>query len=182
MEEKNDQELQNEKPANTGLEEENAMLKAYQALEENSVSKEKYNKDLAKERARADMYFKAITEGAKIDTPSSDDGKTLKESIAELNKFKGTNLEYWQKMTTAVDKLLKETPQKEIVRITGEDGLQELVKVNEGMKQMVKDADGDPDYFRSLYNKRIIDSAPKITTAIDNAGGVVNYLRQNSKK
>lgn len=164
------EEIQNEENK-----EESAILKAYKELEANSVPKDKYEKDIASLEEKNRIYLKAITEGDKVELPS-DDGKTLKESIAELNKFAGTNLEYWQKMTTAIDKMVKEVPEAEITKITGSDGFDDLIKVNEGMKQMISDANGDPDVFRALYKNRVKDDAPKISSEIEKAGGLYSYL------
>ena len=69
----------------------------------------------------------------------------------------------------------------EIVKIAGPDGLEEIVKVNEGMKQIVKDSNGDPDTFRSLYKQRVQESSPRIGAEIEKAGGLYNYLSKTTK-
>lgn len=162
------------------LEEEKVLLDEYKKLQESTVSKEKYEKDIKELKDKNALYLKAITEGQKVDMP--DENKTsLEDKINELSKFKGTNLEYWEKMTSAIDDVLKKTPEAEITKITGIEGLEELVKVNEGMKQMVADSDGDPDYFRTLYKQRVQDSSPKISSEIERAGNVYNYLAKNRK-
>lgn len=166
------EEIQNEENK-----EESAILKAYKELEANSVPREKYEKDVAALKEKNDIYLKAITEGDKVDTPS-DDGKSLNEAISDISNFKGTNLDYWQKMTATVDKMLGELPEQEIVKVTGSEGLDELIKVNEGMKKMVKDANGDPDYFRTLYKNRVKDDAPRISAEIEKAGGLFSYFEQ----
>ena len=127
------------------------------------------------------MYLKAITEGAQVDTPTEKE-YDIPAHIAKVNKFKGTNLDYWKQMTELTDNILKSTPNEQIIKIAGSEGLDEIIKVNEGMKQMVKDSNNDPDLFRSLFNARVVDSAPNISAGINKAGGLVNYLQQNSKK
>ena len=160
---------------NNNLQEESVLLDEYKKLQENTVSKEKYNKDIQELKDKNALYLKAITEGQKVDMP--DENQTsLEEKIKNMSKFKGTNLEYWQNMTSAIDDVLKKTPESEITKVTGIEGLEELVKVNEGMKQMVADANGDPDYFRTLYKQRVQDSSPKISSDIERAGNVFNYL------
>jgi len=166
---------------NQALQEESVLLDEYKKLQENSVSKEKYEKDIKELKDKNALYLKAITEGQKVDMPN-DNQTSLEDKINELSKFKGTNLEYWEKMTSAIDDVLKKTPEAEITKITGVDGLEELIKVNEGMKQMVADADGDPDYFRTLYSKRVTDSTPRISAEIEKAGNVYNYLAKNQTK
>lgn len=179
MEDENNQ-PQEQNPQANGIEAESAILKEYQKLQAESVSKDKYEADIKREKDRADLYLKAITEGRKVDTPTDNNSKSLPEMIADMSKFKGTNLEYWQKMTPAIDKMLKEVPQSEIIKTVGQDGLEGIIRVNEGMKDLVEKSNGDADYFRALYRKNVADASPKISAAIEQAGGLVNYL-QNKK-
>lgn len=181
MEENEQQPQAQETPKANGMEGEAALIKEYQKLKETSVPKEQYEADVSREKARADLYLKAITEGRKVDTPTDNNSKSLPEMIAEMSKFKGTNLEYWQKMTPAIDKMLKEVPRSEIVKTIGSDGLEGIIHVNEGMKEMIKKSDGDPDYFRTLYKNEVADASRVISAQIERAGGLVNYLQQNQK-
>lgn len=171
--------MENEEVKNN-LEEEKTILSEYQRLKENSVSLDKYNKDINELKEKNKIYLDAIANGREV-ALEREDKTSLEDKIKELSKFKGTNLEYWEKMTSAIDDVLKKTPEAEITKITGVEGLEELVKVNEGMKQMVKDSDGDPDYFRTLYKQRVQDSAPRISSEIEKAGNVYNYLAKNQK-
>lgn len=166
-------------PANA---EEAALLKEYKKLQENSVPKEQYQKDIAELKEKNAMYLKAITEGSKVDSSEEEDSGSVQDAIADLSKFKGTNLEYWQKATKAIDKVVKSTPKETLVNTVGSDGLDELLKVGQTMKQMVEDANGDPDYFRTLYAKRVQDSAPAISAEINKAGGLVDYFQKKMKK
>ena len=170
----NEEVLEQENNTNS---EENALLKEYQKLKENSVSKEKYDADMKALKDKNELYLKAITEGTEVPHSEEDSGSVY-DAISELSKFKGTNLEYWEKTTKAIDKTLKAMPKETLVNTVGADGLEELVKVNEAMKQMVEDANGDPDYFRTLYNKRVQDSAPQISAEINKAGGLVDYFQR----
>lgn len=163
------------------LDEESALLKAYKNLQETTISKEQYDKEINELKEKNAMYLKAITEGGSVDT-TSDKEYDIPAHISKLNKFKGTNLDYWKQVTELTDNVLKSTPKDTIVKIAGSEGLDEIIKVNEGMKTMVNDANGDPDLFRSLYNARVIDSAPNISAAINKAGGLVNYLQEQNKK
>lgn len=173
------EEIKTEEPSK--LDEESALLKAYKNLQETTVSKEQYNKEVTELKEKNAMYLKAIIEGAQVDTPSEKE-YDIPAHIAKVNKFKGTNLDYWKQMTELTDNILKSTPNEQIIKIAGSEGLDEIIKVNEGMKQMVKDSNNDPDLFRSLFNARVVDSAPNISAGINKAGGLVNYLQQNSKK
>lgn len=175
-----DTEIKEEETTNTPLNEESALLKAYKELKANSVSKEVYDRDISALKEKNDIYIKAITEGGSVDVPT-EDSISINDAINQVSKFRGTNLEYWDKMTTAIDKTLQALPDAEITKITGSDGLDEIIKVNETMKQMVKDANGDSDYFRTLYKNRVNDSAPRISADIEKAGGLVNYFNQNQK-
>lgn len=159
--------------------EERALLQEYKKLQANSVPKEQYEKDLAELREKNAIYLKAITEGNQVDLPA-DKSVSVNDAIADISKFRGTNLEYWKKMTATIDKVLT-MPESEITKVTGADGLEEIVKVNEGMKQLVKDSNGDSDYFRTLYKNRVTDSAPRISTEIEKAGGLINYFNQKQK-
>ena len=173
------EEIKTEEPSK--LDEESALLKAYKNLQETTVSKEQYNKEVTELKEKNALYLKAIPEGAQVDTPTEKE-YDIPAHIAKVNKFKGTNLDYWKQMTELTDNILKSTPNEQIIKIAGSEGLDEIIKVNEGMKQMVKDSNNDPDLFRSLFNARVVDSAPNISAGINKAGGLVNYLQQNSKK
>ena len=165
----------------TPNEEEAVLLKEYKKLQESTVSKEKYEKDIQALKEKNELYLKAITEGEKVEL-SDDNSGSIQDAIADLSDFKGTNLEYWQKMTKAVDSTLKSLPENEITKMVGSEGLDEIIKVNESMKKMVEDANGDPDYFRTLYRNRVQDSAPRISSEIEKAGGIANYLDNLQRK
>ena len=172
-------ELENE---NTNLAEESVLLKEYQKLQENTVSKEKYEADIKALKEKNELYLKAITEGEKVDAQPVEDSISVVDAISELSKFKGTNLDYWDKTTKAIDKTIKALGQDEISKTIGSDGLEQLVEVNEQMKQMVADSQGDPDYFRTLYKARVKDSAPSISAEIEKSGGLVGYFNKIQNK
>ena len=161
--------------------EESVLLKEYKKLQENTVSKEKYEADIKTWKEKADLYLKAITEGEKVDVPSEEDSGSVIDTIADLSKFKGTNLDYWKKTTKATDQAIKALGNEAITKMIGADGLEELIEVNEGMKQMVADSQDDPDYFRTLYKARIKDSAPNISAAIEKSGGLVDYFKKQGE-
>lgn len=173
--------MEDNKELSAANKEEAVMLQEYQKLKENSVSKEKYEADIKELKDKNELYLKAITEGGKVDTPRDDSG-SIEDAISNVSKFKGTNLDYWKEMTSAIDKTLKAIPEKDIINSIGSDGLDEILKVNEGMKQMVEDANGDPDYFRVLYKNRIQDSAPRISSQIEKAGSLATYLTEMQNK
>lgn len=172
--------MENNEETTNNLEEEKVLLEEYKKLKENTVSREKYEKDLNELKEKNKMYLDAITEGKKIDV-QADNNVSLSKKIENLTKFRGTNLEYWKETCSAIDSVLKEMPESEIMKVTGPEGLDELIKVNEGMKQMVADSNGDPDYFRTLYKQRVQDSAPRISAEIEKAGSVFNYYQKNNK-
>lgn len=174
--------LENEVVEDTTLTEESALLKAYKDLEKNSVSKEVYDKRVKELEEKNKLYLRAITEGEKIEEESTKNDVSLEDRIKNLSKFKGTNLDYWKDMTSAIDSMLKSIPESEIVKVTGSDGLEEMIKVNEGMKQLVKDSNGNPDMFRTLYKDRVIESAPRIGSEIEKNGGLTNYLINKQQK
>lgn len=161
--------------------EESALLKEYKKLQESTVSKEKYDKDIQELKEKNAIYLKAITEGSEVAAPEEDSG-SVQDAIVDISKFQGTNLEYWQKMTKTIDKAISSLPEAEINKMVGSDGLEEIIKVNENMKQMVKDSNGDPDYFRTLYRQRVQDSAPRISSEIEKSGGLGNYFESLQHK
>lgn len=161
--------------------EESILLAEYKKLQANTVSKDKYEKDIAELKEKNKLYLNAITEGQKVDIPSENKDVNVVEAINDISKFRGTNLEYWQKMTTTIDKVLQTLPDEEITKITGAEGLEEIVKVNENMKKMVEDSKGDSDYFRTLYKARVTDSAPKISAEIEKSGSLLNYFNNKNK-
>lgn len=165
---------------NENLKEESVLLDEYKKLQESTVSKEKYEADMKALKEKNELYLKAITEGAKIDTPEED--INIQEAISEFTKFKGTNLEYWDKMTKVIDQTLKTLPKDTIEKTVGADGLEEIIKVKEGMRKMVDDSNGDPDYFRTLYKKKVQDSSPRMSAEINKAGGVVEYIQSVMQK
>ena len=176
----NEEEVINTDP----MAEEKVLLKEYQKLKDSTVSKEKYEKDLKAAEDKAALYLKAITEGEKVDIPSEEDSGSVVDTINELSNFKGTNLDFWKKTTKAIDQTIKALSNQEIIKMIGSEGLEQLIKVKEGMKQIVDDSHDDSDYFRTLYKSRVQDSAPRISAEIESAGGLVNYLekQQNNKK
>lgn len=167
---------------NNALNEESALLKAYKNLEANSVSKEVYDRKIKELEDKNKLYLKAITEGERVEVESAKDDVSLEDRIKELSKFKGTNLEFWREMTSAIDSMLTSMPESEIVKITGSEGLEEMIKVNEGMKAMVKDSNGNPDMFRTLYKDRVMESSPRIGSEIEKNGGLTNYLLNKQQK
>lgn len=173
--------MEEEKELSQENKEESILLKEYQKLQANSVSKEKYEADIKALKEKNDLYLKAITEGEKVDVSSDKDSGSVVDTISELSRFKGTNLDYWKKTTKAIDQTIKALGNEAIAKTIGSDGLEELVEVNEGMKQMVEDSQDDPDYFRTLYKARVQDSAPRISADIDKAGGLVGYLTKKQK-
>lgn len=173
--------MENEENVDTSLTEESVLLKEYKKLQDNTVSKEKYEADIKALKEKNDLYLKAITEGEKVDVPSEEDSGSVQDAIAELTKFKGTNLDYWDKTTKAIDKTIKALGNEAITKTIGSDGLEELIEVKEVMRQMVDDSQGDPDYFRTLYKTRIKDSAPNISAAIEKSGGLVDYFKKQEK-
>lgn len=171
--------MENEEVA-ANLEEEKNILGEYQKLKENSVPIDKYNRDIEALKEKNQLYLKAITEGARVSTDNEED-ISLNERIKNLSKFKGNNLEYWTETTKAIDQLFRQMKEEDISAITGQDGLDELLEVRDGMRRMVEDADGDPDYFIKLYKQRVKDSAPRISAEIEKAGGLVNYLQSKRR-
>lgn len=175
--------MENEEIKNQeNMNEEELLIKEYKKLQENSVPREKYDADIKALRDKNEIYLKAITEGGKVDTDSDKDSGSVTDTISELSKFKGTNLDYWKKSTKAIDQTIKALGQDEISRTIGSDGLEELIKVNESMKKMVEDSEDDPDKFRLLYKSRIVESAPRIGAEIEKSGGLVNYFAKKQNK
>lgn len=165
-----------EENQNTPIEEEKNLLDEFKKLKENSVSIEKYKADIEELKEKNQLYLKAITEGGKVPQQEEPD-IPLDERIERLSRFRGTNLDYWDETTKAIDQLFQKMSEEEINSVTGQDGLDELLEVRNVMRQMVDDANGDPDYFIKLYKQRVKDSAPKISADIEKAGGLVNYLQ-----
>ena len=171
-----------EEVKDTSLDEENVLLQEYKKLQENTVSKEKYEADIKALKEKNELYLKAITEGDKVDVPSDKDSGSVVDTISELSKFKGTNLDYWKKTTKAIDQTIKALGNEEVTKAIGSDGLEELIEVGEAMKSMVSDAKDDPDYFRTLYKLRVKDSAPQISAQIEKSGGLVGYFDKQNRK
>lgn len=161
---------------NNEIKEESVLLKEYQKLQENTVSKEKYEADIKALKEKNELYLKAITEGEKVDVNSEEDSGSVVDTISDLSKFRGTNLDYWKKSTKAIDQTIKSLGRETIAKTIGADGLEELVKVNENMKKLVEDSQDDPDYFRTLFKARVQDSAPRISADIERSGSLVDYL------
>lgn len=160
----------------TTLKEESALLKAYKDLEKSTVSREQHDKIVNELKEKNKMYLDAIVNGEKLEVEDAKNKVSMEDRVKSLSKFKGTNLDYWKEMTSAIDSMLTSMPESEIVKITGTEGLEEMIKVNEGMKQMVKDSNGNPDMFRTLYKERVVESAPRIASEIERSGSLTNYL------
>lgn len=175
-------ENQEEEVIKNNLDEESALLKAYKDLEKSSVPKDVYDKKVKELEDKNKLYLRAITEGEKVEAENANDKVSLEDRIKGLSKFKGTNLEFWTEMTSAIDSMLTSMPESEIVKITGSEGLEEMIKVNEGMKAMVKDSNGNPDMFRTLFKDRVMESSPRIGSEIEKNGGLTNYLLNKQQK
>ena len=171
-----------EEVKDTSLDEEKVLLQEYKKLQENTVSREKYEADIKALKEKNELYLKAITEGDKVDVTSDKDSGSVVDTISELSKFKGTNLDYWKKTTKAIDQTIKALGNEEVTKAIGSDGLEELIEVGEAMKSMVSDAKDDPDYFRTLYKLRVKDSAPQISAQIEKSGGLVGYFDKQNRK
>lgn len=150
------------------------LLEKYQELKESSISKEQYEKDIKELKEKNNLYLNAIISGKKNDIP--EDNIPLDKQIEDLTNFRGTNLEYWEKTTTAIDKMLKSYPKKEIAKTIKRSGLDELIKVNEGMKYIISKSDGNSDQFINNYNNLVEESSEIIASEINEAGSLVNYL------
>ena len=174
--------MENNELENSAVQEESVLLKEYKKLQENTVSKEKYEADIKALKDKNDLYLKAITEGEKVDVSSEKDSGSVIDTISDLSKFKGTNLDYWKKTTKAIDQTIKALGNEAIAKTIGADGLEELIEVCEEMKQMVKDSQDDPDYFRTLYKLRVQDSAPRISAEIEKSGSLVGYFSNKKSK
>lgn len=164
------------------LQEEAGILEAYKQLQASTVSKEQYEKEMALLKEKNAMYLKAITEGSKVNTSETIDSVKLEDSVADMSKFKGTNLEYWQKMTPIIDKTLETVPDDVLESMISQEGIDELIKVNTVMKQLVEKADGSAGYFRTLYDGRVAESSNKISSEIDRSGNLVKYLMDTQNK
>ena len=173
----NEEEVINTDP----MAEEKVLLKEYQKLKDSTVSKEKYEKDIKALEEKNALYLKAITDGEKVDVPSEEDSDNVYDIISKISKFKGTNLDYWKLVTKAIDPTIKALGSEVVTKAIGTDGLEEILEVKEGMREMVANSQDDPDYFRTLYKARIKDSAPNISAAIEKSGGLVDYFKKQSK-
>ena len=122
--------------------EESVLLKEYKKLQENTVSKEKYEADIKALKEKNDLYLKAITEGEKVDVSSEEDSGSVTDTIAKLSNFRGTNLDYWKETTKAIDQTIKALGNEAITKTIGADGLEELIEVIGGLtrggKELIK--------------------------------------------
>lgn len=158
---------------------EQALLKAYQELQAGSISREEHERIVKDLKSKNKLYLDAILEGRKKVDTGEEPAKTLEEIAKGLSEFKGTNLDFWAQTVEAIDTVMRDVPEQDIVQITGSDGFDELLKIRSVMGKMVEDANGSSDYFRTLYKARIVDSAPRISSDIEQAGGLVNYISTN---
>lgn len=156
--------------------EDKTLLEAYNDLKENSVSKKEYDRVLK----RNEDLTQALIQNDKLDKddkPKESNMDKIKRLTNELYSDKRedmTNLDYCQKTVELRDAIIEEGGRDPFLPTSGENkdsyaNQQTAEKVANGLKQMVKDADGSPEAFNALYQARVEDVAvPKRN----------NYLRR----
>lgn len=141
------------------------LIEEMQRLKRETVPKSKYdklverNKELSK--ALADQE-----QPAPIDNkPKEKNGEKIARLQKELygdERKDCTNLDYISKTLELRDALMEEGYRDPFLPTKGKDkdsveAKEAAKKVADGLKQMVKDSDGDPEMFRAIYQSRVED-------------------------
>lgn len=156
--------------------EDKTLLEAYNDLKENTVSKKEYervlkrNEDLTQALIKNDRLEE--DKGPKESNP--DKIKRLTNELYSDKRESMSNLEYCQKTVELRDAIIAEGGRDPFLPTAGNEkdsfaNQQTAEKVANGLKNMVKDADGNPEAFNALFQARVEDSSvPKRN----------NYLRR----
>ncbi len=156
--------------------EDKTLLEAYNDLKENTVSKKEYERVLKRNEDLTQALIKndRLEEDNEPKESNPDKIKRLTNELYSDKRESMSNLEYCQKTTELRDAIIAEGGRDPFLPTSGDNkdsyaNQQTAEKVANGLKQMVKDADGNPEAFNALFQARVEDSAvPKRN----------NYLRR----
>ena len=139
-------------------------VEALKKLQENSVPKDKYE---ALEKQNKELWETAINGGGKSKgTPQKATIEDLREELYGSKRHPMTNLEYWTKTMDLRDMVMESgavdpmVPSGNKVQATANDFLV-ADNIAKTMKELIKQADGDPDLFNSLLTRAGLDKIKK---------------------
>lgn len=129
-------------------------------LKANTVTKDEYNKLVGENKKLLDSILNGSGEGG-----GSKENEIKLESSETYRKMLGedmTNLDYITTCLNLREAVLAEGGEDPFCMSNTEGNISDeqresAERVAEGLKFMVAEADGDPDYFRILYNKGVVD-------------------------
>lgn len=143
----------------------NNLLEELKKAKENSVSKEEYNRVVARNKTLSEKYVDSLeerTNKAEEEAPKPNVIEMRKELFGNDRK-EMTNLEYMDKVVKFRDAAIEAGERDPFLPTSGDnkDSLEAhntAEKVANGLKQMIKDANGSPDAFNALYQARVEDT------------------------
>lgn len=159
MEEKNEakenQEEVKEDEKNSEIETVIKLKKENDELKENF---EKLQKDYSKDKKN---YFdKVINNGTLTDNQPKFTSQDIQNMVNDISKGDLSNLEFWQTALKLSD-AWKENYGKNLFNKSGKREDEIIAnRVEETMRKMVQESNGNPDSFRILYNSWVEDSNP----------------------
>ena len=133
-------------------------------LKENSVPKEEFNRLAQRNKTLSEKYIDSLgerTNKEQEEQPKPDVDKMRNELFGD-NRKEMTNLEYMDKVVKFRDAAIEAGERDPFLPTSGDnkDSLEAhntAEKVANGLKQMIKDANGSPDAFNALYQARVED-------------------------
>lgn len=133
-------------------------------VKQNSVSKEEYDRLVQRNKQLSERYLDSLDEQnnkAKSEEPKPDVQKMRDELFGD-NRKEMTNLEYMDKVVKFRDAAIESGERDPFLPTGGQDkdsleAHNTAEKVANGLKQMIKDANGSPEAFNALYQARVDD-------------------------
>lgn len=126
-------------------------------------------------------YLAAITEGKNYEVNVMAEEKPFDKVafVEDMHKFKGSNLEYWTKLTDNWENIKAADPKAYEMIFGNQVNTAEDVMSQMGL--MVKESKGNNELFRTLFNdnKIVKDSYSAGSSQIESAGGLIPFLTRS---
>ena len=141
----------------------NNLAEELRKLKENSVPKEEFDRLAQRNKTLSEKYVDSLGEQAnKAKEEAAPDVNKMRSELFGNDRKDMTNLEYMDKVCKFRDAAIANGERDPFLPTGGpdKDSLEAhntAEKVANGLKQMVKDANGSPEAFNALYQARVED-------------------------
>ena len=138
--------------------------KVLELSKSNQDLKEQLNKLKSQYDNDKKNYFNKVLDNGSYESNENKtfDENKFKQLIDNISNKKLTNLDFWDQTLQLADEVRKKDPTTNIFNLNGNpDDEEKAQNVERAMREFVKEANGDPDTFKILYNKYVNDSNPR---------------------